>query len=52
VGSQARLDLPGAPDRLSHQPIRRYYCAFNTFSIMFQNMLGISAWHRISACHM
>jgi hypothetical protein len=40
VGSQARLDLPGTPDRLSHQPIRRYYCAFNTFSIMFQNIAG------------
>jgi hypothetical protein len=36
--SGKRLDQPGAPDRLSHQPIRRYYCAFNAFSIIFQNM--------------
>jgi len=35
--SRARPSQPGAPDRLSHQPISRYYYAFTALTSMFMS---------------
>ena len=51
VGSRARSGQPGAPDRLSRQPIGRYYCAFTAFSVMFQNMPEAAHATLTRACH-
>ena len=50
-GISGETAQPGTPGPAVSSTDQAYYCAFTAFSIMFQNMPGISPCHMKQACH-